>query len=254
MIAEQFLQGSTAIEATVFVVEDDGGARASMVWLLESAGLRVRAFPNGSDFLAERSADDCGCAIIDMRLPGMSGLQVQSELQRRQIPLPVILVTGYGDIASAVRAVKAGAVDFLQKPFSTELLLERIYEAIERNREQRQRWQRREEFERRLGSLTPREREVMDLMVSGLANKVIAAELGISERTVEAHRKQVMMKMRAVSFAQLVRLTVECSAGWAQEARPVASPESPWFSQLFEDAGSMPEEHVARNVRASAGH
>ena len=193
-------------ERVVFVVDDDPAVRESLEVLLQSAGLASRAYSNAQEFLDERPGDIIGCLIVDIRMPGLSGLELQEELNRRGSRLPLIILTGHGDVPAAVQALKAGAADFLQKPFNPQSLLDLVEEALNRHTRIRDADARRAEIASRLDTLTPREREVMALIVRGNANKVVALDLGISERTVELHRSRVMKKMRTRSLANLARM------------------------------------------------
>jgi FixJ family two-component response regulator len=192
----------------VFVVDDDPAMRDSLRWLIESTGLQVETFADARTFLARIRPELPGCLVLDVRMPDMSGLDLQSELARRGIGLPTIVVTGHAEVPMAVRAVKAGAIDFIEKPFSDQLLLDRVRQGIEMDRHERDGRARRAEVLRRMSLLTQREREVLDLVVAGRANKEIAAELHLSPKTVEVHRAHVMEKMQASSVAELVRLTI----------------------------------------------
>jgi two-component system, LuxR family, response regulator FixJ len=200
---------STAPVTTVFVVDDDDGVRTSLGILLDSAGYRAVPFASALDFLAQYDAARPGCVLLDMRMPGMTGMELLQELARRGGFLPVIFITGHGDVPMAVEAMKAGAFDFLQKPFSPKDLLERIQRALAADTEARQVLSHTEELRQRHATLTPREKEVMGLIVAGHANKVIAMDLGLSERTVEIHRARVMEKMATRSVAHLVRMALE---------------------------------------------
>lgn len=200
---------STATITTVFVVDDDDGVRTSLGILLDSAGYRAVPFSAATDFLAQYDAARPGCLLLDMRMPGMTGMELMQELAQRGAFLPVIFITGHGDVPLAVEAMKAGAFDFLQKPFSSRDLLERIERALAADTEARQLLSRIAELRQRHATLTPREKEVMGLIVSGHANKVIAMDLGLSERTVEIHRARVMEKMATRSVAHLVRMALE---------------------------------------------
>jgi FixJ family two-component response regulator len=195
-----------AEEATVYLVDDDAGVRRAAKELIETVGLRTQTFGSAREFLETQRPDAPGCLVLDVRLPGMSGLDLQRELAKTNNPLPIIFITGHGDIPMTVQAMKAGAVEFLSKPFRDQHLLDAITQAIERDRLARK--ERREVAELRLRheSLTPREREVMTFVVKGLLNKQVGAELGMSETTVKLHRGQVMQKMRADSLADLVRI------------------------------------------------
>jgi FixJ family two-component response regulator len=200
---------STGTGATVFVVDDDEGVRSSLGILLDSAGYRPVSFGTAMDFLAQYDPARPGCVLLDMRMPGMTGMELVQELGRRGAFLPVIFITGHGDVPMAVEAMKWGAFDFLQKPFSPKDLLERIQRALAADTEARQMLSRTEEIRQRHATLTPREKEVMALIVAGHANKVIAMDLGLSERTVEIHRARVMEKMATRSVAHLVRMALE---------------------------------------------
>ena len=195
-------------EPTVFVVDDDRAMRESLTWLLDSVGLRVRSYANARDFLAEYDPAQPGCLVLDVRMPGMSGLDLQAELASRGAELPTIVITGHAEVSMAVRAVKAGAIDFIEKPFSDQLLLDRVRQALEIDLEAREVRRRREDARRRLATLTAREREVLDLVVAGKANKEIASALGLSTKTVEVHRAHVMSKMCVDSLAELIRITL----------------------------------------------
>lgn len=197
-----------ALAETVFVVDDEASMRDSLRFLLESVGLRVETYPEAGEFLDSWSPERAGCIVTDVRMRGMSGLELQEELVRRAIDVPVIVITGHGDVPMAVRAMKSGAIDFLQKPFSDQALLDRVQQAIEIAQDKRRSRAERVEIEGRLSLLTPREREIADLLVDGKANKEIAGELGLSTRTVEGHRAHIMDKLGADSFADLVRLVL----------------------------------------------
>lgn len=192
---------------TVYIIDDDPAVRDAVGMLAESAGLAMQRYSDAAEFLAACSDECRGCAVVDLRLPGLDGLDLQAELRRRGIELPLIFLTGYGDVSAAVQALKAGAVDFLEKPFDDAELLEAIQRAIAVDAEHRQRRSQDADAAERLALLTPREREVMERIAAGKANKVIALELGISERTVELHRSRVMHKLGVGSVAELVRLT-----------------------------------------------
>lgn len=191
---------------TVFVVDDDEMVRDSLRWLLEAAGFKVETFASGEDFLKGYDPGWPGCLIVDLRMPGMSGLDVQKALTEEKIPIPTIFLTGHGTIPHAVRAMRRGAVDFITKPYNDQTLLDRVEQCLARDRQARRERVEQAEIEKRLANLTPRERQVMGYVVDGKSNKVIAAELGISQKTVEAHRARVMEKMRADSLAELVRI------------------------------------------------
>ena len=195
-------------EPTVFVVDDDRAMRDSLSWLLDSVGLRVRSYATAAEFLADHDPAQPGCLVLDVRMPGMSGLDLQAELARRGVELPTIVITGHAEVSMAVRAVKAGALDFIEKPFSDQLLLDRVRQALEIDLEVREVRRRREDALRRLATLTAREREVLNLVVAGKQNKEVASELGVSPKTVEVHRAHVMSKMCVDSLAELIRITL----------------------------------------------
>ncbi len=193
-------------DPTVFVVDDDAAVRESLCWLVESAGLNAESYATAQAFLDAYDPRQPGCLVLDVRMPGLSGLDLQEQLAAQGIMLPVIIITGHGEVPMAVRAMKGGAIDFIEKPFSDQLLLDRAREAIAQDAQNRVEQARRAEVAARLALLTPREREVMEMVVSGKANKQVGASLGISQKTVEAHRAQVMRKTRADSLAELVQL------------------------------------------------
>ena len=193
-------------DGVVFVVDDDAEMRESLRNLIRSVGLRVEAFPSAPEFLQSKRPDAPGCMILDVRLPGLSGLDLQKRMAEADVEIPIIFITGHGDIPMTVQAMKAGAVEFLTKPFRDQDLLDAIQEALERDRQTREQRAEVEVLRRRFDSLTPREGEVMELMVAGLLNKQIAAELGASETTVKIHRHHVMEKMGASSLAELVKM------------------------------------------------
>jgi FixJ family two-component response regulator len=199
------------VDATerVYVVDDDEPMRDSLVWLLESRGFQVEAYASAEAFLARLHDEMYGCLVLDVRMPGMSGLELFERLQARGVTLPVIFVTGHGDVPMAVSAVKKGAVDFIEKPFNDEEMLRLVEQCLESDRAQRASRRLREEVQRRIASLTDREREVMDLVTAGRMNKQIADELGIAMKTVEVHRARVMEKLGAESVAELVQLVME---------------------------------------------
>jgi two-component system, LuxR family, response regulator FixJ len=195
----------------VYVVDDDEGMRRALTVLMTTVGYNAVAFGRAADFLAKFDPDQHGCLVLDVRMPEMSGLEVQQQLNRSGALLPVIMVTGHGDIPMAVQAMKDGAFDFLQKPFRDQDLLDRINGALKQDAENRAMVEQQADLKRRAESLTPREREVMTLVVDGKANKVIAIDLGLSERTVEIHRANVMEKMGARSVAHLVKMQLKLS-------------------------------------------
>jgi FixJ family two-component response regulator len=196
----------TEADAIVFVVDDDGNVRQSLTNLIRSVGLRVEAFASAQEFLGSKRPDMPGCLVLDVRLPGLSGLDLQKRMADADMEIPIIFLTGHGDIPMTVQAMKAGAVEFLTKPFRDQNLLDAVQQALESDRNTRAQRGEIEELHNRYGSLTPREREVMGLVVAGLLNKQIAGELGTSETTVKIHRHQVMEKMSAGSLAELVRM------------------------------------------------
>jgi FixJ family two-component response regulator len=193
-------------QALVYVVDDDRGVRDSLSLLLRSVGLENRTFESAVEFLDGYEPDRVSCLVADIRMPGMSGLELQRELNERHIAIPIIFITGHGDVPMAVNAMKAGAMDFLTKPFRDQELLDRINAALGQARAQYSGQQQELEVRSRYESLTPRETEVMAMVVDGRANKVIAMDLGVSQRTVELHRARVMQKMAVRSLAELVRL------------------------------------------------
>ena len=195
-----------AEEPIVFVVDDDPSIRDALCNLIRSVGLRVEPFGSAPELLESELPDVASCLVLDIRLPRLGGLDLQTELARANIRMPIVFITGYGDIPMSVKAMKAGAVDFLIKPFRDQDLLDAIVAAIERDRKQRESERTLANFQARLDSLTSREREVMGLVTGGLMNKQIAGELGVSEITVKLHRGQVMRKMGAKSLADLVRM------------------------------------------------
>jgi FixJ family two-component response regulator len=196
----------TETDATVFVVDDDGPMRVALMNLIRSIGLRVELFASAQEFLRSKLPDVPSCLILDVRLPGLSGLDLQRRTTESGMEIPIIFLTGYGDIPMTVRAMKAGAVEFLTKPFRDQDLLDAIQQALERDRQTRDQRVAIKELRLRFASLTPREREVMVRVVAGLLNKQIAAELGTSRTTVKIQRHQVMEKMGAVSLPELVRM------------------------------------------------
>ena len=194
--------------ARVHIVEDDEAVRESLQLVLESIGYRVSVYDSANRFIEAWNPDMAGCLVLDIRMPGMNGMELQRRLNERNSILPIIFVTGHGDVPMAVEAMQQGAVDFVQKPYREQELLEKIERAFRLDAENRQSLQSRQDITVRLSSLTPRELEVLRLMVEGKANKVIAIDLSISQRTVEIHRARVMEKLGANSLAHLVRMVM----------------------------------------------
>ena len=196
-------------ESRVFIVEDDPSMRNALRNLLRSVGLESQLYTSAQEFLDAEKPEIPSCLVLDVRLPGMSGLDLQKELARADIQMPVIFITAHGDIPMSVRAMKAGAVEFLPKPFRDQDLLDAIQLSLSQDRDRRQREGEIAVLEKRLHGLTPREREVFPLVVSGRSNKEIAGEIGISEITVKVHRGNLMRKMQATSFAELLRMSAD---------------------------------------------
>jgi RNA polymerase sigma factor (sigma-70 family) len=191
---------------TVFIVDDDASIRYAMKALLDSVDLPCEVFASADEFLKKNSGPRAGCLVLDIRMPGLSGLELQQELIDRGNRIPIIFITGHGDVPMAVEAMQKGALDFIQKPFRDQDLLDRLSDALKTDREQRAAERERKAVADRMTTLTNREREVFDLVVTGKPNKVIAYDLGVSQRTVEIHRSRVMEKMQARSLADLVRM------------------------------------------------
>jgi FixJ family two-component response regulator len=200
-------------EPTVFVVDDDDAVRKSLHLLLKSLGMPAVAYGSAEEFLYAYDDEQPGCIVLDVRMPGMSGPDLQDELNRRGALIPVIFITGHGDVPMAVEAMRHGAVDFLQKPFSDKDLVDRIQLALTVDRRNRDTMGATDQIRARIAALTPRERQVLDLVTQGKSNKVIAGDLGASPRTVEIHRSHLMEKMGATSLAQLVRMTIIAGIG-----------------------------------------
>lgn len=195
-----------ATEPIVFIVDDSADVRSSLSWLVESVRMRAQAFDSAEQFLNACCPDQPGCLVLDLRMPGMGGMRLLESLHERGIYLPVIVFTGHGEVESAVRAMKAGALDFVEKPFTQQGLIEKIQKAMREDRRRRQAREEKVLIARRISQLTPREKEVLDLLFHGLTNKAIAERLGISEKTVEVHRAKIMGKMSASSLAELIRM------------------------------------------------
>jgi FixJ family two-component response regulator len=194
--------------STVFIVDDDDAQRDSLIWLLESHGYVVRAFSDAGSFLSARDGDPAGCLLLDVRMPGMSGLELFEELARQHSTLPVIFITGHGDVTMAVEALKKGAADFIEKPFSPEEMLKIVGHCLTRESEEREHRRAQTDTTQRLAQLTKRENEVLDLIIAGKLNKQIADVLDISIKTVEVHRARVMEKMGVSTLASLIRRVV----------------------------------------------
>ncbi len=208
---------------TVIVIDDDEAVRSSLKLLLRSVKLPVTVYGSAQEFLPKYSIDQPGCLVVDVRMPGMSGLELQQQLNLRGAMIPVIFITGHGDISMAVEAMRHGAFDFLPKPFRDQDLLDRVQRALEKDAENRRHMAKADRIRELFDSLTPREREVLELVTQGKPNKIMAADLGVSQRTIEIHRARVMEKMNAHSLAQLVRMVMDLKEaggpGVSSEAR-----------------------------------
>ncbi len=194
--------------ATVFIIDDDQDVREALQLLMESVGLQVESFNSAQEYLDQFDPQRPGCLVLDVRMPGMSGLDLQARLSAEQLHPPIIIITGHGDIPMAVRAVQAGAIGFLEKPCNDQVLLDSVHRALEQDSRQRGEASRIADIKRRQEQLTPRELEVMEQVVKGKRNKVIAADLGVSQSTVEVHRSRVMEKMGAQSLSDLMRMVI----------------------------------------------
>ena len=219
-------QNLSETAATVFVVDDEDTVRKALSRLIRSAGMTAQTFPTAEAFLAESYTVPASCLVLDVRLPGLNGLQLQEALNRKGYPISIIFITGHGDVPTSVRAMKAGAVDFLQKPFAGHELLDAIRRAVSRTRDAVAKQAECAEIQRRYDTLTPREREVFALVVSGFLNKQVAGELGAAEKTIKIHRGRVMAKMQAPSLADLVRMAGLLGI----PAQPSAVPNAPGAS------------------------
>lgn len=197
----------TSFDATVFIVDDDPLIRDALKQLIKSVGLGAQTFSSAQEFLEQDLPEIPSCLILDIRMPRLSGFDLQDELAKRGLTIPIIFVTGHGSVPLSVRAMKGGAVDFIQKPFEDQELLDAIHHAIEKDRQTSMKQAEIREIERRVESLTPRENEVLVLVAAGMLNKQIAYDLGMSENTVKTHRARIMRKMKVESLAELVRLT-----------------------------------------------
>lgn len=195
-----------SIESCVFIVDDDQEVRDAIQLLMESVGLRVQTFESAQDYLQQFDPNRAGCLLLDVRMPGLSGLDLQARLAEQGRHPPIIIITGHGDVPMAVRAVQAGALDFIEKPFNDQVLLDSVHRAIEQDSLQRGEASRLADIRERYQRLTPREREVLDLVIAGKRNKIIAADLNVSQSTVEAHRAKVMEKMEADTLSDLMRM------------------------------------------------
>jgi len=197
----------------VFIVDDDKSVRKALTRLIKSVGLKVEAFSSANEFLKRDPHDGPACLVLDVRMPGLSGLDLQAELDRAKRTLSIVFISGHGSIPMSVQAIKAGAVDFLEKPFEEQALLDAVHHALQKDSAARQKLSELNEIQKRVDSLTPREREVFALVVTGLLNKQIAFELGTSEKTIKVHRARVMHKMQADSLPDLVRMSEKAGIG-----------------------------------------
>jgi FixJ family two-component response regulator len=195
-------------DAIVFIVDDDASVRDSLRWLIESVQLQVECYGTAQEFLNGYKNQQTGCVVLDVRMPGLSGLDLQEVLRQQDFVLPVIIITGHADVPMAVRAFKSGVFDFIEKPFNDQHLIDRIHQAIEKSRSQKVNLQRRQDARDRLQKLSSREIQVLDCIVSGCSNKTMARELDISVKTIETHRANLMSKMQASSVSELVRIAL----------------------------------------------
>jgi RNA polymerase sigma factor (sigma-70 family) len=201
------MNDNSKTQPIVFIVDDDQAVRDSLRWVIEAAGFKVKVYPSAESFLQELDSDQPGCLVLDVRMPEMDGLQLQKSLLAENHLLPIIFVSAHGSVPDAVGALREGAIDFLTKPFDNEVLLERIQSSIELDRKRREARQQQESIGALMAKLTLRERQVLELIVMGKPNKIVAAELGISTKTVEIHRSRVMEKLAARNLAELIHLT-----------------------------------------------
>ena len=202
--------------STVFIIDDDEAVRDSLQWLVESENIQACSFSSCQDFLTRYQPEQRGCLLLDVRMPDMSGLELQANLEKKSVQLPIIFISGHADVPMAVRALKAGAFDFFEKPFDDQKLINRMRDAIEADQNNHAEQAECREIMQRLALLTKREKEVLNLVVAGTPNKVIGGELGVSLKTVEAHRSRVMDKLKAKSLSQLVRMTLLAHQGRPQ--------------------------------------
>ena len=202
----------TRVEATVFVIDDDPSVRNSLKRLIQSIGFQVKTFDSAQAFLEQGSGDKAGCLILDVRMPGMSGIELQKQLTNAGWRIPIIFITGHGNISMSVRAMKSGAIDFIEKPFEDQTLLDAVNRSLKKDRQTKLEQAKIKDIQRKVDSLTQREREVFLLITDGKLNKQIAFELGTTERTIKAHRARIMQKMKAESFADLVRMAEKLNA------------------------------------------
>ena len=198
----------TTAQPSVFVVEDDPDVRESLRDLLSSVKIPVKSYASATEFLDDYDPSAPGCLLLDVRMPGMSGLELQDKLCQQKIDIPIVIITGHGDVPMALRAIKNGAVDFIEKPFRSQLLLDRIREAIDKDAIARKARARRSEITVRFARLTPRERQVVDLLVSGCSSKQIAAQLGVTSQAIDAHRARATKKLEVNNLAELIRLAL----------------------------------------------
>lgn len=207
-----------SVKPTVFVIDDDPSMRKSLSWLIESVNLDVETYESANAYVEKHQPGRAGCILLDVRMPGMSGLDLQQQLKDLGSPTPIIVMTGHADVPMAVRALKSGAFDFIEKPFNDQVLLDSVQKAIEHDRQNRDAFSEVEEIEGRIGSLTKRETEVMGHVVDGNPNRRIAEMLGLSEKTIEVHRAHVMEKMRAKNAADLIRMVLSARNYQGSEA------------------------------------